>query len=168
MKKRLKKTGKKRSETSDFGTPELRRQHQIVMEPAGLNVGSVRLRVTDSCELDRLLNSQLITDGQHSAGTRLGWDFDRAGGRRSCLATLASSIGGGETGGRFVYAIGRVTSAMRQLQIDIGRKAGRLVILVVGDETKITNRAQLTCLTAGLDSLSKFYSSRTSVPVSLR
>ena len=168
MKKRLKKTGKKRSETSDFGTPELRRQHQIVIEPAGLSIGRVRLRVTDGCELDRLLNSQLITGEQHSAGTRLGWDFDRAGGRRSCIATLIGSVGGGETGGRVVYAIGRVTSAVRQLQIDIGREAGRLVILVVGDETKITSRTQLTCLTAGLNSLSKFYSSRTSAPLSLR
>lgn len=168
MKKKQKKIGKKPFETSDFGTPELRRHHQLVVEPASLHVGSVRVRVTDGCELDRLLSSQLITEGQHSAGTRLGWDFDRAGGRNSCVATLVGNMGGGETGGRFVYAIGRVTSAVRQLQVDIGRGAVRLVILVVGDETKITNQKQLHYLTAGLDSLSKFYSSRTLVPLSLR
>ena len=167
-KKAHRKTGKKRSETSDFGTPELQRHHAVVIEAAGLNVGRVRVRVTDGCELDRLLASQLITEEQHTAGTKLSWDLDRAGGKRSCIASLVGSIGGGEIGGKFVYAIGRVSSAVRQLQSDVGRNTVRLVISVIWDESKIANQSQLRSLRSGLSSLSNYYAVNRHIPASLR
>ena len=137
-KKAHRKTGKKRSETSDFGTPELQHHHAVVVEAAGLNVGRVRVRVTDGCELDRL------------------------------LASLTGPMGGGESGGKFVYAIGRVSSAVRQLQVDVGRETVRLVISIIWDEAKISSDSQLAVLRSGLDSLSNYYAANRHVPTSLR
>lgn len=167
-KKAHRKTGKKRSETSDFGTPELQHHHAVVVEAAGLNVGRVRVRVTDGCELDRLLAGEYITNDEHTAGTKLSWDLDRAGGKRSCVASLTGPMGGGESGGKFVYAIGRVSSAVRQLQVDVGRETVRLVISIIWDEAKISSDSQLAVLRSGLDSLSNYYAANRHVPTSLR
>jgi hypothetical protein len=162
------KAGKKQKETSDFGTPELQQHHAVVVEAAGLNVGRVRIRVTDGCELDRLLAGEYITNDQHNAGTKLSWDLDRAGGKRSCIASLNGPMGGGESGGKFVYAIGRVSSAVRQLQVDVGRETVRLVISIIWDEAKISSDSQLEVLRLGLNSLSNYYATNRHIPTSLR
>jgi len=167
MRKR-KQIGKKSKETSDLGTPELSLRHAVKIEPAGLNIGSVRLRVLDGCELDRLLASQLIMPDQHSAGLKLGWDIGRAGGKKSCFSTLEGGLSrGGTVGGRVMFAVSRIAKAIHQVQKRTDRRTARLVFTVASDEVKVTSRAELLHLISGLKILSSYYAARTSIPLSL-
>jgi len=163
-----KSTGKKSKETSDLGTPELSLHHAVKVEPVGPQLGAVRLRVLDGCELDRLLSSELIMPDQHSAGLKLGWDIDRAGGKKSCFNNFEGGLSrGGTAGGRVMFAVSRIAKAIHQVQSRTDRRTARLVFTVVSDEAKVTSRAELLHLISGLKILSIYYAARTSVPLSL-
>jgi len=163
-----KPTGKKSKATSDLGTPELSLRHAVKIEPAGLHIGAVRLRVLDGCELDRLLSSKLIEPDQHSAGLKLGWDITRAGSKKSCFSTLEGGMSkGGTAGGKVMFAVSRIAKAMHQVQKRTDRETARLVFSVASDETKVTSPAALSCLRTGLVVLSAFYSARATFPLSL-
>jgi len=163
-----KQTGKKSKVTSDLGTPELVLRHAVQVEPAGLHIGVVRLRVLDGCELDRLLARELIEADQHSAGLKLGWDIGRAGGTKSCFGTLEGGLSrGGTAGGRVMFAVFRIAKAMHQVQKRTDKETARLVYHVASDETKVTSPAAVSCLKTGLMILSSFYSARASFPLSL-
>jgi len=167
MQKR-KPTGKKSKTVSDLGTPELALHHAVQVEPAGLRIGTVRLRVLDGCELDRLLSSELIGPDQHSAGLKLGWDIGRAGGTKSCLSAFEGGLSrGGTAGGRVMFAVSRIAKAMHQVQKRTDKETARLVFHVASDETKVTSPAAVSCLKTGLTALSSFYSARASFPSSL-
>ena len=163
-----KQIGKKSKATSDLGTPELSLRHAVKVEPAGLGIGTVRLRVLDGCELDRLLANELIEPDQHSAGLKLGWDISRAGGKKSCFSALEGGLSrGGTAGGRVMFAVSRIAKAMHQVQRRTNKKTARLVFNVASDEVKVTSPAELTYLKTGLVVLSSFYSARASFPLSL-
>jgi hypothetical protein len=160
--------GKKSKETSDLGTPELSLRHAVKVEPVGPLMGAVRLRVLDGCELDRLLSGELIMPDQHNAGLKLGWDIGRAGGKKSCFSNFEGGLSkGGTVGGRVMFAVSRIASAIHQVQRKTNRKTARLVFTVASDEARVTSRAELLHLISGLKILSSYYAARTSVPLSL-
>jgi len=163
-----KQTGKKSKETSDLGTPELSLRHTVRLEAAGTHLGSVRLRVIDGCELDRLLAGEWIQSDQHSAGLKLGFDIDRCGGKKSCFSSLDGGLSrGGTVGGRVMYAAVRIARAMDQVQNGTDRKTARLVFAIASDEGKVTSRSELFKLMKGLTVLSHYYAARTRAPLSL-
>ena len=55
---------------------------------------STRMRITDGCELDRLLFDDLINADQHWAGGKLAEAVVRVGGTKSCLANIERTSGG--------------------------------------------------------------------------
>jgi len=163
-----KQIGKKSKATSDLGTPELALRHAVKVEPVGPQLGAVRLRVLDGCELDRLLTNALIMPDQHNAGLKLGWDIGRAGGKKSCFNALDGGLSrGGTTGGRVMFAVSRIAKAICQVQKRTNRGTARLVFNIASDETKVTSRAELLSLISGLKILSSYYAARASVPLSL-
>ena len=164
--KRSKAASKK--QVPDLGTPELLLHRAVKVEPVGVGIGQVRLRVLDGCELDRLLARELIEADHHSAGVKLGWDIGRAGGAKSCFSVLEGGLlKGGTAGGRVLFAVSRIAKAMHQVQKRTDKKTARLVYHVASDETKVTSPADISCLKTGLVVLSSYYSARTSFPLSL-
>jgi predicted DNA-binding ribbon-helix-helix protein len=166
--RKQRQTGRRSKETSDLGTPEISLRRVVKVESASLRLGAVRLRVLNSCELDRLLAGEWIEADYHTAGLKLGWDISRAGGCRSCFGSLEGGLSrGGTTGGRVAYAVFRIAKAMQQVESRTNRKTARLVFSIASDETKITSRAELSNLVSGLRVLSGHYAARTSAPLSL-
>lgn len=167
MKKR-KRTGKRSRTASDFGSPELLQHHTTIIELAGAGIGRHRLRVVDSCEFDRLFYGDFITPDQHNSGIRLGGDVNRAGCKTNWLAAMTGTGKGGMSGGRFLFAVERISKAMASVQTKVGRGGARLVLSVACDERTCTAPTDITRLALALDALNHHYSSQSFAPLSLR
>ena len=162
-----KKTGQNYQKSCDFGTLELSLRHTTRLEPLGPRLGGVRIRVLNGNELDRLFHAGNIDNNQHNAGLKLGGDVSRASGSSGWLASLTGATQkGGMSGGRFLFAVHRISKAMRHVQKEKGREIARILMRVVADQMVIENKTQLSALEGGLDALSFFYSQ--SAPSSLR
>ncbi len=166
MQKR-KKSGKRKASPSDLGTPELWQRREVRVEPLGPQLGgSVRGRVVDGCELDRLLGAKSISTEQHEAGIRAERDFSRAGGGSNALAAL---VGGGPNqkgmpGARFLFAVRKISEATAHVMYETGREPTRLLVSVVTDTNRIKTPRQLDALRLALDALCDFYRGRLRVP----
>lgn len=163
--KKKKQTGKRSKTTSDLGSPELQQHFTTVVEDAGPSVGRHRLRVVDGCELDRLFHQRFISSDQHSAGLRLGGDFIRAGCKIGSLNPSGAGKGG-VSGGRFLFAIQRISRAMSFVQREIDVSHAKLAMSVAANERRITSKREITKLSRALDVLSSHYSRM--APSSLR
>ena len=93
---------------------------------------ATRIRITDGCELDRLLFEDMITADQHWAGGKLAEAVVRAGGTKSCLANIERTSGG-KGNDRRVGAVWRVARAVRSVERREGKQASRLLLDLARD-----------------------------------
>lgn len=68
---------KKRTESIDTGTTELHHRHKSIVERT--RSGQIRIRLTDGCEIDRLLWTERLSPEDHSTLTGFQIDAHRAG-----------------------------------------------------------------------------------------
>ena len=116
---------------------------------------ATRIRITDGCELDRLLFGDLITADQHWAGGKLAEAVVRAGGTKSCLANIERTSGG-RGSDRRIGAVWRVARAMRSVERREGKRASRLLLDVAMDLIKI-RKAEAPLIRSCLDALGHHY-----------
>ena len=116
---------------------------------------ATRMRITDGCELDRLLFADLITADQHWAGSKLAEATVRAGGTKSCLANIERTSGGGGSDRR-VGAVWQLTKAMRSVERGEGKEASRLLLDVALDLIRI-REDQAPLIRSCLDALGFHY-----------
>ena len=116
---------------------------------------ATRMRITDGCELDRLLFEDMITADQHWAGGKLAEAVVRAGGTKSCLANIERTSGG-KGNDRRVGAVWRVARAVRSVERREGKQASRLLLDLALDLIKI-REAQAPLIRSCLDALANHY-----------
>ena len=116
---------------------------------------ATRIRITDGCELDRLLFEDMITADQHWAGGKLAEAVVRAGGTKSCLANIERTSGG-KGNDRRVGAVWRVARAVRSVERREGKQASRLLLDLALDLIKI-REAQAPVIRSSLDALGNPY-----------
>ena len=116
---------------------------------------STRMRITDGCELDRLLFDDLIDADQHWAGGKLAEAVVRAGGTKSCLANIERTSGGRGSDHK-IEAVWRVARAMRSVERREGKRASRLLLDVAMDLIKI-REAEAPLIRSCLDALGNHY-----------
>jgi hypothetical protein len=116
---------------------------------------ATRMRITDGCELDRLLFADLITADQHWAGNKLAEAIARVGGTKSCLANIEKTSGGGIRD-RNLGAVWRVAKAVRSVERREGREASRLLLDLALDLIKIREE-QAPLIRSCLDALGSHY-----------
>lgn len=124
-------------------------------EPVDLRGSATRLRITDGCELDRLVFENLITPDQHWAGTKLAETLTQAGGIKGCLANVERTSGG-KGNDRRMGAVWRVAKAMRSVEEKEGRQASRMLLDVALDLTEIRGD-RISLVRSCLDALGYHY-----------
>ena len=140
---------------TDHGPDERRAHNTMRMELIDPRTRSTRMRITDGCELDRLLFGHLITADQHWAGGKLAEAAVRAGGTKSCLANIERTSGGRGSDHK-IGAVWRVARAMRSVEGREGKRASRLLLDLALDLIKI-REAEAPLIRSCLDALGNHY-----------
>ena len=140
---------------TDHGPDERRAHNTTRVELIDPRTRATRIRITDGCELDRLLFEDMITEDQHWAGGKLAEAVVRAGGTKSCLANIERTSGG-RGNDRRVGAVWRVARAMRSVERREGKQASRLLLDLALDLIKI-REAQAPLIRSCLDTLGNHY-----------
>jgi len=139
----------------DHGPDERRAHNSMRMELIDPRTRSTRMRITDGCELDRLLFDNLINADQHWAGGKLAEAVVRVGGTKSCLANIERTSGGRGSDHK-IGAVWRVARAMRSVERREGKQASRLLLDVAMDLIKI-REAEAPLIRSCLDALGNHY-----------
>ena len=140
---------------TDHGPDERRAHNATRVELIDPRTRATRIRITDGCELDRLLFEDMITADQHWAGGKLAEAVGRAGGTKSCLANIEKTSGGGLRD-RNLGAVWRVARAMRSVERREGKQGSRMLLDLVLDLIKI-REVQAPLIRSCLDALGSHY-----------
>jgi len=140
---------------TDHGPDERRAHNTTRVELIDPRTRATRIRITDGCELDRLLFEDMITEDQHWAGGKLAEAVVRAGGTKSCLANIERTSGG-KGNDRRVGAVWRVARAVRSVERREGKQASRLLLDLALDLIKI-REAEAPLIRSCLDTLGNHY-----------
>ena len=140
---------------TDHGPDERRAHNATRVELIDPRTRATRIRITDGCELDRLLFEDMITADQHWAGGKLAEAVVRAGGTKSCLANIERTSGG-KGNDRRVGAVWRVARAVRSVERREGKQASRMLLDLALDLIKI-REAQAPLIRSCLDALGNHY-----------
>ena len=140
---------------TDHGPDERRAHNATRVELIDPRTRATRIRITDGCELDRLLFEDMITADQHWAGGKLAEAVGRAGGTKSCLANIEKTSGGGLRD-RNLGAVWRVARAMRSVERREGKQGSRMLLDLVLALIKI-RAAQAPLIRSCLDALGNHY-----------
>jgi len=116
---------------------------------------ATRMRVTDGCELDRLLFADLITSDQHWAGGKLVEATVRAGGTKGCLANTERTSSGGIRD-RNLGAVWHIAKAMRSVERREGKAGSRLLLNVALDLVEVREE-QAPLIRSCLNALGTYY-----------
>lgn len=147
-------------EPVDQGTPEISRQHKVIPQRAGPQASApLHLRVVDESEIDRLLLKDWINVEQHQTAETLLDDLHNAGLIGMRISNYERRMGGGDTQNitrREALRRVKVRKALEYMEAKGGVKAGRLVLGVVMDDTRVVEK-DLPSLREGLDFLARFY-----------
>jgi hypothetical protein len=155
VRKQARKSGKMTPGSTDHGTEERRAHNATRLELIDPRTRTTRLRITDGCELDRLLFDDVITADQHWAGGKLAEAVVQAGGTKGCLANVERTSGGGLRD-RNLGAVWRVARAMQSVERREGKPASRLLLDLAFDLIKI-REAQAPLIRSCLDALANHY-----------
>jgi hypothetical protein len=140
---------------TDHGTEERRAHNATRLELIDPRTRTTRLRVTDGCELDRLLFDDVITADQHWAGGKLAEAVVRAGGTKGCLANTERTSSGGIRD-RNLGAVWHIAKAMRSVERREGKAASRLLLNVALDLVEVREE-QAPLVRSCLNALANHY-----------
>lgn len=137
--------------TTDTGPAERARHGTVKLELTGRG-HAVRARVTDSCEIDRLYERDLIDDDQHSAAERLA-NLCRVARIGGCpTARWLRSARSSDIPTSQAEALASVGAALAAVEETAGAASRAAVLAVVVDDVRVERRG-LDVLRPGLDAL---------------
>jgi hypothetical protein len=136
---------------ADYGTNE-RHQHGVVKPELTGKGHAVRMRVRDSCELDRLFHASVITPDEWSAGDGFARRLHAARMMGVPVMNFNRVGGGGFISDRQANALIDVTDTITWIDGSVGERARRMVVGVCLSEVRVEEDA-LDLLRRGLRSL---------------